>query len=53
VAVKEMLQCSQYGLDGFLMFICYFIMWCGLKGGMFKSKVIAILEELETACMRP
>lgn len=46
-AAKGMMQWGQYGLDGFLAFIGYFVMWCGLKGGMFESKVKAILEELE------
>ena len=53
VAAKEMLQRGQYGLDGFLAFIRYFVMRRGLKGGMFEPKVTAILEELETSCVRP
>jgi hypothetical protein len=52
-AAKEMLQRGQYGLDGFLAFIRYFVKWRGLKGGMFESKVMMILEELEASCVRP
>ena len=51
-AVKGMMQQGQYGLDGFLAFIRYFVMWHGLKGGMLESKVKAILEELEASCVR-
>ena len=43
-AVKGMMQWGQYRLDGFLVFIRYFMMWHGLKGGMFESKVKAILD---------
>ena len=28
-------------------------MWRGLKGGMFESKFTAIVDELETSCVRP
>jgi hypothetical protein len=52
-AAKEMLQRGQFGLDGFLKFIHYFVERRGLKGGMFESKIMGILEELETSCVRP
>lgn len=52
-AAKDMLHRGQYGLDGFLAFIHYFIMWRGLKGGLIESRVMVILEELEKSYMRP
>jgi hypothetical protein len=52
-AAKDMLHWGQYGLDGFLAFIRYFIMRRGLKGGLIESRVMVILEELETSYMRP
>ena len=45
-AVKEMLECGQYGLDGFIKFLQFFVMNHGLKGVMFESKLKALLEEL-------
>lgn len=46
-AVKEMLQRGQWGLDGFIRFLRFFVMTRGLKGAMFESKIKALLEELE------
>ena len=51
-SVNEMMNCGSYGLDGFVRFLHYFMMYCGLKGGMFESKVVAVLEELESKYMR-
>lgn len=48
---KEMMQRRQYGLDGFLAFLQYFVMWRGLKNlRMFEPKITAILDVLETPC---
>jgi hypothetical protein len=51
-AVKEMLQHGQCGLDGFIRFLRFFVMTCGLKGAMFESKIKAVLEELEIQYVR-
>lgn len=51
-AVKGMLHRGQYGLDGFIRFIRFFVMSCGLKGGMVESKIKALLEEMELWCVR-
>jgi hypothetical protein len=50
--VKEMLQHGQWGLDGFIRFLQFFVMTCGLKGAMFESKIKALLEELEVQYIR-
>lgn len=36
-----------------MAFLWYFVMWHGLKGSMFESKVTVILDELESLCVRP
>ena len=51
-AVKEMLQRGQWGLDGFIRFLRFFVMTRGLKGAMFESKIKALLEELEIQYVR-
>jgi hypothetical protein len=51
-SVKEMMNRGSYGLDGFVRFLHYFVMYRGLKGGMFESKVVAVLEELESKYVR-
>jgi hypothetical protein len=51
-SVKEMMNRGNYGLDGFVRFLHYFVMYRGLKGGMFESKVVAVLEELESKYVR-
>ncbi|KAF8230110.1 hypothetical protein L208DRAFT_1283552, partial [Tricholoma matsutake] len=51
-SVKEMMNRGNYGLDGFVRFLLYFMMYRGLKGGMFESKVVAVLEELELKYVR-
>ena len=34
-SMKEMMHHGRYGLDGFVTCMHYFIVHCGLKGGMF------------------
>jgi hypothetical protein len=46
-AAKEMLCRGQFGLDGFIRFLRFFVMNRGLKGAMVESKVTALLEEME------
>jgi hypothetical protein len=51
-AVKGMLHCGQYGLDGFIRYVQFFMMSHGLKGGMVESKIKALLEEVELRCVK-
>ena len=51
-SVKGMMHRGRYGLDGFVTFLHYFVVHCGLKGGMFESKVMAVMEELKSKFMR-
>ena len=51
-SVKEMMNRGSYGLDGFVRFLHYFVMYHGLKRGMFELKVVAVLEELESKYVR-
>ena len=46
-AVKGMLYRGQFGLDGFIQFLRFFVMSRGLKGAMVESKIKALLGELE------
>jgi hypothetical protein len=50
-SAKVMLHRGQYGLDGFVNFLGYFVAQRGLMGGLIESKVMAILEALEFACV--
>ena len=51
-SVKEMMHRGRYGLDGFVTFLHYFVVHRGLKGGMFESKVMAVMEELKSKFVR-
>jgi hypothetical protein len=50
-AARSMLHRGQYGLDGFVNFIEYFVTRRRLMGGMIEGKVTAVLEALESACV--
>ena len=47
VAVHEMLNSGEYGLDAFIRFMWFFVVERGLQGVMFETKVRALLKELE------
>jgi hypothetical protein len=49
---KEMLQRGEYGLDGFLKFLRYFVNYRGLAVGLFESKVEVLVKELNEKCVR-
>ena len=42
-----MLKRGEYGLDGFIKFMMYFIVNRGLQGVMFEMKVEALIRELD------
>ena len=46
-AVREMLNCGECGLDGFIHFIQFFVVERGLSGVLIETKVSALLKELE------
>jgi hypothetical protein len=50
--VMGMLQRGEYGLDGFLRFLRYFVNHRGLAVAMFESKVEMLVEELNKKCVR-
>jgi hypothetical protein len=47
-AVPQMLKCGEYGLDGFIKFMRYYIVERSLQGVMFETKVKALIRELES-----
>jgi hypothetical protein len=51
ISAREMLHRGQYGLDGFIKFVDYFVTRRGLMGGLIESKTTAILKALESACV--
>lgn len=52
-SARDMLHRGQYGLDGFVNFIKYFVTRHDLMGGLIETKLEAVLEALESACMTP
>jgi hypothetical protein len=46
-AIPQMLKHGEYGLDGFIKFMKYFVVERGLQGVMFETKVDALVRELE------
>ena len=46
--VPHLLNQSPYGLDGFILFMTFFVQERGLQGALFETKVEAILKEMET-----
>lgn len=52
-SARDMLHRGQYGLDGFINFIEYFVTRHGLMGGLIETKLGAVLEALESACLTP
>lgn len=51
MAIKEMIQRGEYGLDGFHNFLKHFVIHRGLKGGLFEAKVKIVIEELDSMCV--
>jgi hypothetical protein len=47
-----MLQWGEYGLDGFLKFLRYFVNYRGLAVGLFESKTEVLMKELNEKCVR-
>ena len=46
-AIPQMLKCGEYGLDGFIKFMMYFVVNRGLQGVMFEMKVEVLIRELD------
>ena len=46
-AIPQMLKHGEYGLDGFIKFMMYFVVNRGLQGVMFETKVKALIRELD------
>jgi hypothetical protein len=46
VAIPEMLNRGEHGLDGFVKFMSYFVFKRGLEGALFETKVDALIKEL-------
>lgn len=47
-AIPQMLKRGEYGLDGFVSFMRFYVEERGLQGVMFEMKVEALLRELES-----
>ena len=47
VVIPKLLNRGTYGLDGFIRFMTYFVQERGLQGALFKTKIEAILKEIE------
>lgn len=47
-AVPQMLKHGEYGLDGFIKFMKYYIVERSLQGVMFETKVEALIRGLES-----
>ena len=44
--IPQLLNRGQYGLDGFIRFMTFFVCERGLEGALFETKVDALLKEL-------
>ena len=44
--IPQLLNHGQYGLDGFICFMMFFVYKRGLEGALFETKVEALLREL-------
>jgi hypothetical protein len=47
-AIPRMLKRGEYGLDGFIKFMKFFVVERSLQGVMFETKVEALVRELES-----
>ena len=47
-AVPQMLKHGEYGLDGFIKFMKYYVVERSLQGVMFETKIEALIRELES-----
>jgi hypothetical protein len=45
-AIPEMLNRGEWGLDGFVRFLRFFVFERGLKGALFETKAEALVKEL-------
>jgi hypothetical protein len=45
--IPQLLNRGNYGLDGFIRFMTFFVRERGLQGALFETKVEALLKELE------
>ena len=46
-AIPQLLNRGEYGLDGFIRFMTFFVSERGLQGALFETKVKALLKELD------
>ncbi|KAH8993073.1 hypothetical protein EDB86DRAFT_2805800 [Lactarius hatsudake] len=46
--VKEMINCGEHGLDGFIRFFKFFVLQRGLEGAMIEPKIEGLLCEIDS-----
>ena len=46
-ALAEMLNCGEFGLDGFIKFLRFFVLERSFEGAVFETKVKVLLWELD------
>ena len=46
--IPQMMKHREYGLDGFIKFMMFFVVERSLQGVMIETKVEALLRELES-----
>ena len=47
MAIPQMLNRGEHGLDGFIRFMTFFVRERGLEGALFETKVESLIKELE------